>query len=108
LNITITNSAIEELNKKIRERNGVLKIKYEIEDCGCTGGVPFLWFVNSSKNEDDLLIHTNNRPVLIEKSILVHFDEELKIDYSRTANCFQLKSPQQILSGRMPFISKVK
>ncbi|WP_254782202.1 iron-sulfur cluster biosynthesis family protein [Bacillus sp. OK048] len=111
LNITITDSAIEELNKKIGEQNGILKIKYEIDEhefFGCAGGMPTLWFVSSAEENDDLLFDTNNRPVLMEKSKLLFFEKELKIDFSITANSFQLISPQRIINGRMSLINKVK
>ncbi len=111
LNITITDNAIEELNKKIGEQKGILKIKYEIDDnefFGCAGGIPTLWFVSSAEENKDQLFNTNNRAVLMEKSKLLFFEKELKIDFSHTANSFQLVSPERIINGRMAFINKVK
>jgi uncharacterized protein YqkB len=55
-------------------------------------GVPTLLFVAS----------------IDEKADLILFNDELKIDYSDSANSFQLKSPQQFVNGRMAFISSVK
>jgi uncharacterized protein YqkB len=108
LKITITESAAEELNKKIGEQKGYVKIQYVTDGLACGAGVPTLWFVASIDDTEDLLFDTNNRPVLLEKAQLINFDEELKIDYSDSVNSFQLKSPQQIINGRMSFISKVK
>nr|WP_230130109.1 iron-sulfur cluster biosynthesis family protein [Bacillus sp. CECT 9360] len=106
--MTITDHAKKELNKQVGDQKGVLKIRYETKDCGCSGGVPTLWFVPSANENDDLSFETNDRPVLMEKSNLIYFDDELKIDYSSSVNSFQLKSPQQILNGRMALISKIK
>ena len=106
MDITITERAIEELNKKIGEQPGYVKIQYVTEGLACGAGVPTLWFVSSKNDAEDILFDTNNRPVLIEKTNLIYFDEELKIDYSDSVNSFQLKSPQQIINGRMSFISK--
>lgn len=107
MNITITDNAKKELNKQAGDQQGFLKLRYETEDCGCAGGVPTLWFVDSVNDTEDLSFETNDRPVLMEKSNLIFFDDELKIDYSISANSFQLKSPQQILNGRMSLISKI-
>jgi uncharacterized protein YqkB len=108
MNITITESAAEELNKKIGEQNGYLKIKNVMEGLTCGAGVPTLLFVPSKDNNGDVLFDTNNRPVLMEKAELIYFDDELKIDFSKAVNSFQLKSPQQIVNGRMSYVSKVK
>ena len=107
MNIMITDKAIEKLNNKIGEENGYLKIQYVTDGLACDTGVPTLWFVPSKDDANNVLFDTNDRPVLIEKSNLMYFDEDLKIDYSDSVNSFQLTSPQQIINGRMSFISKV-
>jgi uncharacterized protein YqkB len=66
-----------------------------------------LWFIPELDN-DDIAIETNDRTVYAEKSKMVFFDEQMKIDFSKACNCFQLKSPQQILNGRMSLIIKEK
>lgn len=107
MNITITERASKELNKKIGEQKGFLKIQNVMEGLACGAGVPTMFFVPSIDEKEDLIIETNNRPVLMEKAEMILFDEELKIDYSDSVNSFQLKSPQQIVNGRMSFVSKV-
>ena len=104
MTVTITKSATEELNKKIGAQMGYLKIQYVTEGLACGAGVPTLLFVSSINETEDILFETNNRPVLLGKSQLINFDDELKIDYSDSVNSFQLKSPQQIINGRMSFI----
>ncbi len=99
MNITITEDAAKELKNKIGEHSGYLKIQNVMEGLACGAGVPTLLFVSSMDEKAEILIETNNRPVLMEKSDLIYFDEELKIDYSDSANSFQLKSPQQIVNG---------
>lgn len=79
-----------------------------MEGLACGAGVPTLFFVPSRDENQDILFETNDRPVLLEKSEIIFFDDEdLKIDYSDSANSFQLKSPQQIINGRMSFIMNI-
>jgi iron-sulfur cluster insertion protein len=104
--IVFTDQAIDKL--KVYELTGdrVIKLKYETEGCGCVmSGVPFLWIVDH-KEEDELVIETNFGPVLVEKSKMVFFDDELKIDFVESANCFKLSSPNQIINPRMRLIEK--
>lgn len=104
MNITLTDRAIEEMNKKIGVQKGFLKIQYVTEGCACDSGVPTLWFVPTIDDQTDLLFETNDRPVVIEKSTLIYFDEELKIDFSDTTRTFKLNSPQQIVNAQMSFL----
>ena len=46
-------------------------------------------FVSSKDDANNVLFDTNDCPVLIEKSNLMYFDEDLKIDYSDAVNSFQ-------------------
>lgn len=108
MEIIITEAATEKINERIEGREGYLKLKYDTDGCGCAvNGVVALWFV-PQLDEDDKAIETNNRTVYVEKSKTVFFDEQMKIDFSKTTNCFQLKSPQQILNGYMSLIIKEK
>ncbi|WP_227395219.1 iron-sulfur cluster biosynthesis family protein [Jeotgalibacillus aurantiacus] len=100
MKITITGPASEKITEKLPEK-GFLKLKYDTEGTGCVmNGVPILWHVEEPE-EDDQLIETNDRPILIEKSKEVFYDKELTIDYSASAGMFQLKSPGQTINGRM-------
>ncbi|WP_409251265.1 iron-sulfur cluster biosynthesis family protein [Bacillus sp. SCS-153A] len=104
MNITITEEAQEVLMRKIGDKKGFLKIKYETEGCGCVvSGVPVLEYVEQT-GFDDIEFDTGFIPVLVEKSKQVFYDKELKIDFSSTSKMFQLKSPGQIINGRMNFI----
>ncbi|MCU9612955.1 iron-sulfur cluster biosynthesis family protein [Caldibacillus lycopersici] len=106
MEITITDRAIEELNKQIAEKEGMVKIHFDDENCGCAGGVPVLWHVNEPNLENATIYKTNDRPVFINNTQKVYFDEVLKIDYSDSLHSFQLKSPQQILNPVMPLVLK--
>ncbi len=106
--INITAAAAEKINQRVNGREGYLKLKYDTDGCGCAvNGVVALWFV-PNLDSDDIAIETNDRTVYVEKSKTVFFDEQMKIDFSNTANCFQLKSPQQILNGHMSLLIKEK
>lgn len=109
MNITITEIAAQKIDEKINGKQGFLKLKYDIEGCGCVvSGVPTLWLVTELDEDDDTAIETNEQTVYIEKSKAVFLDEELKIDFSLDANTFQLKSVGQYLNPRMAFVDKTK
>jgi uncharacterized protein YqkB len=104
MEIIITESAAEKINDKTKGLDGYLKLKYDIEGCGCAvDGVTVLWLV-SELDPGDIAIETNDRTIYMEKAKTVFFDEQMKIDFSETANSFQLKSPNQILNGRMNLV----
>lgn len=108
MEIFITEEAAAKINEKAAGRVGYLKLKYDTDGCGwAVSGVAALWFTGELDN-DDIEIKTNDRSVYVEKSKLVFFDEQMKIDFSGSTNSFQLKSPQQIINGRMGFIIKDK
>jgi uncharacterized protein YqkB len=105
MNIQLTDAAAEKITEKTAGQIGHLKLKYDIDGCGCVvSGVPTLWYVSEPDEIDDVTVETNHFPILVEKSKTVFLDEELKIDFSTASNTFQLKSPGQILNGRMNFI----
>ena len=106
MKLTFTEKAIEKLESKLVNSNKWLKLKYDTEGCGCVvGGVAALWHVEKQE-DDDLVLETNYRPVLVEKTKLVFFDEEMKVDIVESANCFMLKSANQIFNPRMMFVEK--
>ncbi|MFZ7945142.1 MULTISPECIES: iron-sulfur cluster biosynthesis family protein [Bacillaceae] len=108
MEIIITEAAAEKINARVEGREGYLKLKYDTDGCGCAvNGVVALWFVQEL-DKTDIAIETNDKTVYVENSKMVFFDEEMKIDFSQSTNCFQLKSPQQILNGHMSFILKEK
>ncbi|MFC4324083.1 iron-sulfur cluster biosynthesis family protein [Litchfieldia salsa] len=106
MEFTFTEEAITRLNHKKINNELLLKVKYETEGCGCVvSGVPTLWIVDHQE-EDEERFETNFCPVLVEKSKKVFYDEQLKIDYVESANCYLLRSPNQILNPRMMLIEK--
>ena len=104
MELTITDIAAEKMNERIANREGYLKLKYDTDGCGCAvNGVVVLWFVPELE-ADDIAIETNDRTIYVEKSKTIFFDEQMKIDFSNATNCFQLKSPEQILNGFMSLL----
>ncbi len=105
MKIAFTDQAIEKIKEKLTD-GAILKLRYETEGCGCVvSGVPTLWIVDHQEN-DEILIETNYVPVLVERTKMVFYDEELKIDYVPSANCYSLKSPNQYLNPRMALLEK--
>lgn len=108
MQITFTEAASKKIQDKITGKEGYLKLKYDTDGCGCVvSGVSALWLVTELAAEDKE-IKTNGPAIYAEKSKLVFFDEVMTIDFSETANCFQLKSPNQYLNPRMSFLDKTK
>lgn len=108
MEITVTEKAMEKIEGKIGAAKGFLKLKYDTEGCGCVvSGVAALWLVEEL-DEDDREVKTNARPIYVEKSKEIYLEEELKIDFSETANCFQLKSPNQYLNPRMSLLDMTR
>jgi uncharacterized protein YqkB len=108
MNITFTDRAVERIQAKWPENSGkLLKLKYDVEGCGCVmSGVSALWII-SEQEEGDVVVPTNFRPLLMEKAKQVFFDEHMTIDFAVEANSFMLKSPNQILNPRMALVDKV-
>ncbi|MEH7345405.1 iron-sulfur cluster biosynthesis family protein [Bacillus sp. JJ1532] len=106
MNIVITEEAGRKIKERVNGKNGFLKLKYDIDGCGCVvSGVTALWLV-SELDEDDREIKTSVGSIYIEKSKEVFLDENLKIDFTEKANCFQLKTPNEYLNPRMSFYDK--
>lgn len=108
MKITITESAAAKLEEKIAGKQGYVKLKYDIDGCGCAvNGVAALW-LESELDETEMEISTNGTKMYIEKSKEVFFADEMTVDYSRTSGCYQLKSPNEYLNPRMSFFDKTK
>lgn len=106
MEINITKTATEKISERTKGQSGYLKLKYDTEGCGCAvDGIAALWFVPELE-EDDLLIETNDKSIYVEKAKTVFFDELMTIDFSHQSNSFMLKSPNQIINGRMSLIIK--
>jgi uncharacterized protein YqkB len=106
MRITITETATNKLQEKISNKSGYLKLKYDIEDCGCAvNGVAALW-LERERQESEGEIVTGSIPIYLEHSKEVYFAEKMTIDYSETSGCFQLKSPNEYLNPRMSFFDK--
>lgn len=107
MQLTFTKEAIEQLTPKLQEnKNRVLKLKYDTEGCGCVmSGVTALWLVKE-QDADDVKLETNEVPLFVEKTKMVFLDEKLTISFNKTANCYMLKSPSQILNPRMSLLVK--
>jgi uncharacterized protein YqkB len=108
MKITITEAAAAKLAEKLEGKQGYVKLKYDIDGCGCAvNGVAVLWLENEL-DETETEISTNGIKMYIEKSKEVFFADEMTIDYSQTSGCYQLKSPNEYLNPRMSFFDKTE
>lgn len=106
MNLKITEAAANKLHEKISGKHGYLKLKYDIDGCGCAvNGVAALW-LESERHEYERELSTSAIPVYIEKSKEVFFDEAMTLDYKEASGCFQLKSPNEYLNPRMSYFDK--
>lgn len=104
MKVTFTEKAITKLSQNPKVKEKQLKLKYDIEGCGCANdGVVALWLVNSH-DSDDFIVETNYLPIIMEKSKLFFFEEDMTIDIVEGKNCLQLKSPNQIINPRLMVI----
>lgn len=101
-----TEKAAEKISDKIQEKEGHLQLKYDTDGCGCVvSGVTALWLVDELE-EGNEKVETNGIPIFVEKSKTIFLDEVMTIDFVTEANCFQLKSPNQMLNPRMSYFTK--
>ncbi len=108
MKLKITETASNKLSEKIAGRQGFIKLKYDIDGCGCAvNGVAALWFESATDGEEHP-IATGGIPIYIEKAKEVFFAEEMTLDFKETNGCFQLKSPNEYLNPRMSFYDKTK
>ncbi|MFC7391421.1 iron-sulfur cluster biosynthesis family protein [Scopulibacillus cellulosilyticus] len=105
MNIKFTNKAKEKIREKLGENDDEqLKLVYDTIGCGCVNdGVIYLAAVHHAE-PDDIEIKTNDKTVYIEAQFQIYYEEDMTIDYSETYQCFQLKSPNQIINPRMKFV----
>jgi len=104
--LKITEAASNKLSEQIAGKQGYVKLKYDIDGCGCAvNGVAALWF-EREKEAEEHSIETGNISIYIEKAKEVFFAEEMTLDFHKTNGCFQLKSPNEYLNPRMSFYDK--
>ncbi|OCA92689.1 iron-sulfur cluster biosynthesis family protein [Pseudobacillus wudalianchiensis] len=103
MNIHITEQAARKLADRLDEDKH-LKLYYDTEGCGCgVDGIPVLW-ITDQMSPDDIEIETNAMPVVVEKSQMMFYADQLTIDASGS-NYYRLSSPGEILNGRMNIIN---
>lgn len=102
--VSITEKAAEKIKEKLGNRDLKLKLIYETDGCEVSG-IPALKFEGQQEEAgEELLIETNEMPLVIEKDKLVYLDSQLEIDFSDESHTFQLSSPNEILNGRMSLL----
>ncbi|WP_210365651.1 iron-sulfur cluster biosynthesis family protein [Bacillus sp. REN3] len=108
MKIKVTAAAEKKLKEKMAGKPGFLKLKYDIDGCGCAvNGVAALW-LEDERERNETEIRTDSFPIYIEASREVFFDDEMTIDYSAATGCYQLKSPNEYLNPRMSYLDKTK
>ncbi|MFC0188373.1 iron-sulfur cluster biosynthesis family protein [Fictibacillus aquaticus] len=107
MNIKWSGKAREAVNEWLDKKDGVLKLKYDTEGCGClVSGISALWLVPEPE-ENDVLAEGADPEIYYDKTTAVFFDENLLID-TNTSGSFVLKSESQILNSRMKLFSSAQ
>lgn len=108
LKILITDIARGKMEEQgLDPKRNILLLQYETDGCGClvNGVIKLVEVKKDNLTDQEVLLDTEPAPlkVAIQKSVEWVYDDALKIDFSDTANMFQLKSPNQMLNPRMTF-----
>ncbi|WP_280768456.1 iron-sulfur cluster biosynthesis family protein [Salipaludibacillus daqingensis] len=108
MEIEITNSALQKIKESaINPNENVLLLQYETDDCGCVvnGVSKLVEIYEENLTDEEIVLTTKPAPyrVAIQKRVEWVYDNDLKVDYSDSANMLQLKSPNQMLNPRMSF-----
>ncbi|MET3696220.1 uncharacterized protein YqkB [Bacillus oleivorans] len=103
--ITVTETALAEIAKKLKMKENVLRLHYDTEGCGCAvSGVPTLYLEQASHPKDLQADCNVDIKIYYNPQHQIFLGEKLTIDFSKKANTFQLKTPDEILSPRMRLI----
>ncbi|NEW06424.1 iron-sulfur cluster biosynthesis family protein [Paenibacillus sp. SYP-B3998] len=106
MKITFTDSAIERITPFLGENQGVIKLVFDTEDCGCSvNGVPTLWIVMAAES-GDLRADAEPFQLVYKPKDEIFFEESMKVDYHPGNKSFILKSNNQIYNAHMNLIDK--
>ncbi|NBI30960.1 iron-sulfur cluster biosynthesis family protein [Chengkuizengella marina] len=106
MQITITESAKNELMNKVNTDQYYIKLAHDAEGCGCImSGVAQLWIVDE-KDEFDLESNSEPFSILYDSRHEVFFEQEMKLDYIPNKKSFSLSSKQQIYNASMNLYKK--
>lgn len=105
MKIEITEAAVKQLEKATADApDKKLRLEYDTEGCGCVVDGVAVLLLTDQPGESSEMVETNSMAVYLDRAKMVYLDEELRIDFSETANAFQLKSPSQMLNPRMSLL----
>ena len=105
MELHISEEALEAIRKR-RQPDGLLKLAYDNEGCGCAvNGMPSLWLVQQAGPSDEPI--TTNAPfsVIADRHHMIYFEDVMKLDIQSNGD-YRLSSNQQIYSAHMSCIDK--
>jgi uncharacterized protein YqkB len=108
LKVEITDLAAQKITEQgTNLPKNILLLEYETDGCGCVvnGVSTLVEIAEDDLTDQEIVLDTEPKSfrVAIQKRVEWVYDDEVKIDYSDTANILQLKSPNQMLNPRMAF-----
>lgn len=107
MRITLTNAAIEQLQRTANGRNGAFRIVYDTDGCGCAvNGVPALWFVEAPGSDDVAIASNGPAGFWVDKMQTIFFEDELKLDYRPEGGGLRLYSDNQIYNASMRVLDR--
>lgn len=98
MQLTFTDTAVEELRKRDADHDLSLFYATDPTDCGCPNTGIFMLRVNDQTNEYDATLDTNLGNIKTSHMALVYLDDENKLDFNKSQGTFQLKSERGYLS----------
>ncbi|CAM3519453.1 iron-sulfur cluster biosynthesis family protein [Marinicrinis lubricantis] len=106
INVTITEEASKEIERRLGSGQAVIKLVYDTEGCGCAvDGVPQLWVLDRP-SEEDIPLPTNVMQFVFEPRQEVFFEEQLKLGYREQNKSFVLSSSQQTYGSHLTLIDR--
>ena len=108
MNITWCEDSIKQLKDLTKGKEGIVKLIYDSEDCGCgDDGVSTLWFISEPEG-NEILIDSNIGKMLLDKDKQYFLEENMKITWVRDLHSFRLSSANGIINPFMHFYNWVK
>ncbi|WP_042346897.1 iron-sulfur cluster biosynthesis family protein [Bacillus massiliigorillae] len=100
-------NAIKRIIEMTNGKEGIFKLIYDTEDCGCDDGVSTLWYIGEPEG-NEIEVETNYGRILVDQDKAIYMEEEMKISCVGDCHTFRLISPNGIINPYMRFYNWVK
>lgn len=106
MDIQVTELAERYIREKAGNSPSIIRLAYDTEGCGCgVNGIPALWMV-SSRNEDDIEIHSINLQFIVNHLQAVFFEDHLYLDSEKNYPSFRLSGDGQLYGQNIRLVDR--